>query len=132
VERHGRHFHLDARNMTRAERWFERHGALAVLLGRITPLVRSFISIPAGLFAEPLARYVWLTAVGSAIWCFGFAGLGWGVGAGYKSIDHATHFVEGAVLLGAAGLATWLWLRHDRVGREATADGEAARRNRSK
>ena len=50
LERRGRWFHLDAGALDRAERWFERWGDWAVLLGRITPVVRSFISIPAGVF----------------------------------------------------------------------------------
>lgn len=110
LERHGHLIHLGPKNIIRADRWFQRHGAQAVLLGRLTPLVRSFISIPAGLFDEPLPRYVLLTLAGSAIWCFGFAGLGWAVGSNYKSIDQATHVVEAVLVLGviaAVGLRLW-------------------------
>lgn len=99
LERHGHLVHLGSGRIDRAERWFERYGAWAVFLGRLTPLVRSFISIPAGLFGEPFGRYVVLTAIASAIWCFGFAGLGWALGASYDSVDQATHVVEGAILL---------------------------------
>ena len=70
-----------------------------MLLGRLTPLVRSFISIPAGLFGEPFGRYIVLTTIASAIWCFGFAGLGWALGSSYDSVDQATHVVEGAIVL---------------------------------
>ncbi|MEA2664338.1 MAG: hypothetical protein QOI11_1282 [Candidatus Eremiobacteraeota bacterium] len=112
LERHGHLVHLGPANLTRAERWFERHGAKAVFLGRLTPLVRSFISIPAGLFGEPLARYLLLTLAASAIWCFGFAGLGWGVGSSYKSIDHVTHVVEALIVLAAlAGAGALFWRR---------------------
>ena len=72
----------------------------AVFIGRLTPLVRSFISIPAGLFGEPLGRYMLLTTIASAIWCFGFAGLGWALGASYDSVDQATHVFEGLLVLG--------------------------------
>ena len=77
LERHGRWLHLDAENLERAERWFERWGGWAVFLGRITPVVRSFVSIPAGVLEIPFVRYTLLTLAGSAIWCFGLAGLGW-------------------------------------------------------
>lgn len=70
VERRGRLLHLGPERFASAERWFGRHGASAVLLGRLTPLVRSFISIPAGVLDFPLRPYVALTALGSAIWCF--------------------------------------------------------------
>ena len=74
LERHGRWLHLTPENFARAEEWFDRRGDAAVFLGRVTPLVRSFISIPAGVFRSPFGRYTVLTLVGSAIWCFAFAG----------------------------------------------------------
>ena len=84
LERHGRWFHLTPDRLDRAEAWFDRRGDWAVFLGRVTPVVRSFISIPAGVFRSPLGRYTMLTLVGSAIWCFAWAGVGWGVGTGYR------------------------------------------------
>src|SRR3954467_11006224 len=56
LERHGRWFHLSGDKLDRAERWFDRWGDWAVLIGRVTPLARSFISIPAGVFRMPLGR----------------------------------------------------------------------------
>ena len=70
LERHGRWLHLTPEQLDRAERWFDRCGDWAVFLGRITPVVRSFVSIPAGVFRMPFGRYTLLTLVGSAIWCF--------------------------------------------------------------
>ena len=80
VERHGRWLHLDMEKLDRAERWFERWEDSAVFLGRLTPVVRSFVSIPAGVFEVPFVRYTLLTLAGSAIWCFAFAGVGYAVG----------------------------------------------------
>ena len=67
LERHGRWLHLGPARMQRAERWFDRWDDWAVFLGRLTPLARSFISIPAGVFGAPLRRYTVLTFLGSAI-----------------------------------------------------------------
>jgi membrane protein DedA with SNARE-associated domain len=111
VERHGRLVHLGPARLAKAEQWFERHGARAVFLGRLTPLVRSFISIPAGIFGEPLARYLALTGLASAIWCFGFAAIGWSLGSSYKSADHVTHVVEVLVVLAAVAAAVLWWRR---------------------
>ncbi|HEU5263021.1 MAG TPA: DedA family protein, partial [Gaiellaceae bacterium] len=69
VERHGRWLHLDIEKLDRAERWFERWEDWAVFLGRLTPVVRSFVSIPAGVMETPLVRYTLLTLAGSTIWC---------------------------------------------------------------
>ena len=68
LERRGRWFHLSPPKLAKAERWFERWGDWAVFLGRITPVARSFVSIPAGVFRAPLGRYTVLTFIGSTIW----------------------------------------------------------------
>src|ERR671937_3225229 len=80
LERRGRWLHLTHDRLDRAERWFERWGNVGVLVGRVTPIVRSFVSIPAGVFEMPLAPYSVFTLVGSAAWAFGIAGAGYGLG----------------------------------------------------
>src|SRR5919201_1666781 len=72
LESHGRWLHLDEGKLARAERWFERWEDWAVFLGRLTPLVRSFVSIPAGLLEARFVRHILLTLAGSPIWCFAF------------------------------------------------------------
>lgn len=122
LERHGRWLHVTPERLDRAERWFERWGNLAVLLGRITPVVRSFVSIPAGVFKMPLVPYTLLTLVGSAIWAFAFAGAGYGLGTGYSSFDHRFHYAEYAVVAGVvlvAALLVYRWVVTARVTRGA-------------
>jgi membrane protein DedA with SNARE-associated domain len=117
LERHGRWLHLSPERLDRAEDWFDRHGRWAVLLGRLTPLVRSFISIPAGVFETPLAPYTALTLAGSAIWCFAFAGVGWALGASYDSVHHAFRYVDVMVVVAAVSVAVALVARRRaRVG----------------
>jgi membrane protein DedA with SNARE-associated domain len=117
-ERHGRWLHLTPENVDRAELWFDRHGRAAVFLGRLTPVVRSFISIPAGTLESPLGPYTLLTLAGSAIWCFGFAAAGWALGSSYDQVHHAFRYVDILAVAGvAAALAALLVLRgrHARV-----------------
>jgi membrane protein DedA with SNARE-associated domain len=114
LERRGRWFHLSGDKLERAERWFDRWDDLAVLIGRVTPVVRSFISIPAGVFRMSFWRYVLLTAVGSAIWAFAFAGVGWGAGRSYENFNHDFRFVEYAVVLAVVALAAYLVLQRRR------------------
>jgi membrane protein DedA with SNARE-associated domain len=111
LERYGRWVHLGPPTIDRAEQWFQRHEDWAVFLGRITPVVRSFVSIPAGLFRVPYGRYVVLTLVGSALWCFAFAGVGWGAGASYERFHHDFAYVEYAVVAGIVALAAYLFVR---------------------
>jgi len=122
LERHGRVFHLGHDRLDRAERWFERFGDWAVLLGRVTPLVRSFISIPAGVFRAPFGRYTLLTLIGSAIWCFVLAGVGWAVGASWERFHHDFRFADYVVatlLAAGVGLLAWKLITHRRKGRAA-------------
>lgn len=111
LEERGRWFHLDRTKLERADRWFERWGDWTVFLGRLTPVVRSFISIPAGIVRMPIVRYTVLTFLGSAVWCFAIAGAGWALGSSYEHFNHAFGYVEYAVLAAVILLIAWLILR---------------------
>jgi membrane protein DedA with SNARE-associated domain len=97
LDKHGRWFHLGPDRLERAERWFERWEDWAVFLGRLLPVVRSFVSIPAGVFEAPLRRYTVLTFLGSAIWCFSLAGVGWALGSQWETFHHAFRYADYAV-----------------------------------
>jgi membrane protein DedA with SNARE-associated domain len=114
LERRGRWFHLSVDKLDRAERWFDRWDDLAVLVGRVTPVIRSFISIPAGVFRMRFWRYVVLTAVGSAIWAFALAGVGWGAGRSYERFHHDFGYVEYTVIAFVVALAAYLVVRRRR------------------
>ena len=115
LERHGRVLHVSPANLARAERWFDRYEDWAVFVGRITPVVRSFVSIPAGVFRVGLARYTVLTLAGSAVWCFALAGVGWGLGASYERFHHDFGYVEVGVVAGALLLAAYALVRRRRA-----------------
>jgi membrane protein DedA with SNARE-associated domain len=124
LERHGRWLHLDPPRLDRAEQWFDRWGDWAVFLGRITPLVRSFVSIPAGVLEARFWRYVVLTLAGSAIWCFAFAGAGWAAGASWTTVhddSSVADYVVAAVVLVAVGWVTLRWLRRRRLSEESAS-----------
>jgi membrane protein DedA with SNARE-associated domain len=106
LERRGRWFHLSHERLERAERWFDRWGDWAVLIGRITPVARSFISIPAGVFRMPFGRYVVLTFIGSTLWCIAFAGAGYAAGTRWETFHEKFHYVDYAIaVLVVAGVA---------------------------
>jgi membrane protein DedA with SNARE-associated domain len=112
VETHGRWIHLGPKQLDRAQRWFERWDDWAVLIGRVTPVARSFISIPAGLFRMPLGRYTALTTIGSAIWAFALAGVGWAAGRSYERFHKDFSYVEYAVAAGLIALVAYLIVRN--------------------
>src|SRR5262245_53917694 len=127
LERRGRWLHLSHAKLERAERWFERWQDLAVLVGRVTPVIRSFISIPAGVFETPFVRYTVLTAIGSALWAFAFAGLGWAAGRGYERFHHDFGFVEYAFVAAILILVAFLIYRRVRISRLGRRASDPAR-----
>ena len=106
-----RRFRVSERKLAKARRWFDRWEDWAVFVGRVTPVARSFVSIPAGIFRMPFARYTVLTGVGSAVWCFAFAGAGWGLGRSWERFHRDFRFVDYAVVVAVVLLAGWLVLR---------------------
>ena len=110
VERWGRFLHLSLDQLDRAERWFGRWRGWAVLVGRITPVARSFVSIPAGLFETPFGRYNVLTLAGNLVWCLALAAVGWALGASWDTFHHDFRWVEYlvvAAILAAIVLLVW-------------------------
>jgi membrane protein DedA with SNARE-associated domain len=125
LERRGRWLHLSPQKLDRADAWFERHGDSAVLIGRVTPVIRSFISIPAGIARMELRRYTLLTLPGSAAWCLALASAGWGLGASYESFHRDFRFVDYAVAAAVLFLAALLVMRWRR-GRSTTIEDHAS------
>jgi membrane protein DedA with SNARE-associated domain len=127
IEKRGRWLHLGPENLDKAERWFARWGDWAVCLGRVTPVVRSFVSIPAGLARMPLGRFTVFTFLGCIPWCFGLAGIGWALGSSYESFHHDFRFVDIAVgVLVVSLVAIWL-LRRRRASRLSRRASDPAR-----
>ena len=98
LERHGRWLHVTPAKLERAEAWFERYGDAAVAIGRVLPVIRSFISIPAGIAEMPAARYTALTVLGSVPWYFGLTAVGLAVGSGWERFHESWRYADYAVL----------------------------------
>lgn len=94
----------DDSDLDRAERWFERHGGAAVLTGRLVPVVRSLVSIPAGVERMPLARFTAYTALGSAAYNTLLVLAGYWLGTRWQSVGQYSSLLSYAVI-GAIVLA---------------------------
>jgi membrane protein DedA with SNARE-associated domain len=121
LERHGRWLHVTPEKLDRAEAWFTRYGDAAVVVARVVPVVRSFISIPAGVAGMALPRYTLLSIPGSAVWCFAIAGAGVALGSGWERFHHGWRYADYAVLaLLVAGALFLVWrARQKRARRRA-------------
>jgi membrane protein DedA with SNARE-associated domain len=127
LERHGRWLHATPERLARAERWFDRFGTVAVPLGFATPLVRSFVAIPAGIFEWPLRRLLPLAAVGSAVFCAVIAGIGWAVGSSWHSASHDLRYLDVAVAVVVVAAAVYWVLRRRRTATIPQPDADPSR-----
>jgi membrane protein DedA with SNARE-associated domain len=122
LERRGRWLHVTPHTLGQAEKWFDRWGDWAVAISRITPVVRSFIAIPAGVMRMPLGRYTLLTIPGSFAWTFLFAGIGWAAGSKWEEFHHSFRYAEyvvAAAILAVIVLGLVRHRRSTRMGRRA-------------
>jgi membrane protein DedA with SNARE-associated domain len=119
VLKYGRYLLISQRDVDLADRWFARHGDITILVGRLLPVVRTFIAFPAGVARMPLAKFVIYTFVGSLLWCWALAWVGEKLGEHWDSLGIYFHrFDEVIGLLIIAGAAWWIWrhVRHLRRG----------------
>jgi membrane protein DedA with SNARE-associated domain len=120
IHRWGRYILVEERELARVERLFHRHGGITVLVGRLLPVIRTFIALPAGIGHMNRTRFHIYTFIGSWPWCYGLALAGYELGTHWdsspllQSIMHRADVV--VILLILAGLSYFLFtrLRHRR------------------
>jgi membrane protein DedA with SNARE-associated domain len=113
----GRFVGLKKSDVHKGFQWFERHGTLVVLFGRLVPVVRSVVSIPAGADKMPLGRFTALTAFGSLVWNTIWISIGWGLGDQWKKAGRWGDFIQyGAIALIAIGLVVLIARARRRSG----------------
>ena len=100
----GRFVGLKKSDVHKGFQWFERHGSAVVLFGRLIPVVRSVVSIPAGAEKMPLVRFSLLTAIGSLVWNAIWIAIGWGLGDQWKKAgtwgDYIQYGTIGVIAIG--------------------------------
>ena len=107
VRRFGHWFALDEDDLDRADAWFQRHGTKAVLFGRVIPVVRSLISIPAGVNRMALPSFVLYSALGSGIWNSVLIGAGWWLGDRWERVSQYVEYLQYALLIAAIAAISW-------------------------
>ncbi|UTI64705.1 DedA family protein [Paraconexibacter antarcticus] len=114
LEKHLRFFHLSESHLAWGDRWFAKYGAPAVFFSRMLPVVRTFISFPAGAARMPLGRFTLLTFLGALPWNFGLCLAGKSAKDNWVDIKDKLHYVDygvvALILLGAGYLAV-RWYR---------------------
>jgi membrane protein DedA with SNARE-associated domain len=114
-------FHVSPARLAQTEGWFERYGSATVFFSRMLPLVRTFVSVPAGVARMPLGRFSLLTTLGSIPWVLALALLGKGVGQNWENWRHHLSYLD-YVIAAAIVIAIGWWL----LKRRGDNDGDAA------
>jgi membrane protein DedA with SNARE-associated domain len=125
LEKHGRKLHVKPSHLRWADDWFARYGAATVFFTRMLPVVRTFISLPAGVARMPFWRFTLLTTLGCVPWILMLTLIGRAVGDNWEQWKDSLHYVDYAVAAALVLGALWLYLRRRR-GRAEEAAGEPA------
>jgi membrane protein DedA with SNARE-associated domain len=127
IRKYRRYLLVSNRDLDRADRWFERYGDATVFFSRMMPIVRAFISLPAGAARMPFGRFCLYTFLGSLPWCVGLAYAGYHLGNHWEAVHGVLRDFD-VLILGvlAVGFAWWVW-RHVRQEKEeaVAASGES-------
>ena len=127
--------HITPKRLDSADHWFQRYGSWAVLISRCLPVVRTFISLPAGIARMPFWRFTALTLVGCIPWVLLLALAGRAVGDNWEDLQHQLHYFDYALVLALVGGVAYLVVRGRRRRKAlgtaispaaaAAADGDA-------
>jgi membrane protein DedA with SNARE-associated domain len=116
--------HIDRKRLDWVDAWFQRRGAITVFVGRLLPLVRAFISLPAGVAEMPLRRFIPLTLAGSAIWLSGLTLIGRAVGDNWEDLHRKLAFLDYVVVAAAIAVIAYLLIKRRRGPGEPTGGAE--------
>ncbi len=117
LRRWGGRLWLREHHLEVANRWFDRYGPRAVLIGRLLPVVRTFISLPAGIAGMRPLRFGVYTTIGCIPWTAALAAAGYAVGASWQQIPNAFHavtYVVAAIVVVALAIGVWIFVARAR------------------
>ncbi len=110
IERYGKYVLISMHDLERADKLFQRYGEIIVFVSRLLPIIRTFISFPAGVSRMHFGRFILYTFVGSYPWCLGLAWVGQVMGENWRHLRHYWHkfdYVIGGLIL--IGIAIYAW-----------------------
>jgi membrane protein DedA with SNARE-associated domain len=126
LEKHGKWLHITPKHLAWADRWFERYGGVTVFFSRMVPVVRTFISLPAGVARMPFWKFTVLSIAGIVPWVIAFAVAGKELGDRWDEWQRKLHYVDYAILAMIAFGLVYLFIRRRRGPGEAEPSGEPA------
>ena len=121
IIRYGKYFMISEKNIKMAEEWFEKYGEISVLISRLVPMVRTLISFPAGIGKMNFKKFVLYTAIGSSLWCYLLAYLGYLLGSNWTLINVFFKKLDIIVLIALIILTIYFILK---IKERETTDGK--------
>jgi membrane protein DedA with SNARE-associated domain len=118
LEKHGKKLHIKKSHLEWADRWFERHGDATVFFTRMLPIIRTFISLPAGVAKMPFWRFSVLTLAGCIPWVLMLTYIGQQAGSRWESWKDSLHYFDYAVAACIVIGVAYLLIRRRRNGRQ--------------
>jgi len=122
LEKHGRKLHIKKSHLEWADRWFERHGDATVFFARMLPIIRTFISLPAGVARMPFWRFSVLTLAGCIPWVLMLTFIGKQAGDNWEDWKDSLHYVDYAVAATIVAAAAYLYFRARRSRKDEGGD----------
>ena len=117
IERWGRYIYLREHELDRAEAWFADHGEAAVFVSRLLPVIRTFISLPAGVARMPFVRFSVYTFIGCLPWTFALAGIGYAVGENWETVERYLRPISIAIGVAVVAVIVWWLVKRARARR---------------
>jgi membrane protein DedA with SNARE-associated domain len=125
IEKHGNKLHISPKHLAWADRWFERHGDATVFFTRMMPIIRTFISLPAGVAKMPFWRFTVFTFLGCLPWVFALGFIGKQAGDNWQDWKDKLHYVDYVVLAAIVVGIAYLVIRNRRGRGEAEPAADA-------
>lgn len=115
LEKYGKYILITRSRLEMADEWFEKYGHEAVLISRVLPGIRTFISLPAGIVHMDLKKFIIYTFLGSLPWCFVLGYLGVQLGPKWDTIKGYFHVLDVIVIVGILGVCVYLLYKHKKT-----------------
>lgn len=113
VRKYGRLLGVSEGDLDKANAWFDKHEGMAVLICRVVPIVRSLISIPAGIRRMPILPFIGYTALGAGVWNSILIGAGWALGDNWDEVEQYVGYLQYVVIVAVvAAVVYWFWKRN--------------------
>ena len=115
LERYGKYVLIRKHELDLADKWFGKYGDRAVFVSRLLPVVRTYISFPAGIVKMDVKKFSLYTVLGSLLWCFGLAYIGVLLGPHWEDIEGLFRYLDIAVIVGIIALVAYLIYHRERI-----------------